>query len=1014
MLTHVSGYDVTTDSIRSKTVKDSYVRINAGFLFDSFTTINNTLTVDNSHDSYLLKNSDSDITVIILDSVNNFSSDGVSSIRRIFVTCDSIESLSNRTLTFVIPDDFISVGNRDLEKTLCHGSIQVFIVDIVNNVVSIHEDIGSHFDLDEDGNLIPLSDRSLYPRNNGNKTIGGESKRWLSGYFNSLDVANNFCRSPINSLQRNTRYSLGDIVTCSELNSRLYLECSTSGTTGNSLPNLSEVIAGDSVTDGEAVWSVKTIVLSNSEANGIAIGRNSVARYGDNNISIGNTSLTEQGQYNIAIGSNSTARNGSTISIGKEAITGGAETIALGVNASATGSQTIAIGKNAVADASDMVVIGKGAVANMGAYGVAIGTEAIANSGPSIAIGKSASATAGGDIVAIGTNAKASYTSNIAIGSNADSSISMINNSIALGSNSVAKDSNVLSLGKDAIGTQGQDDYVAEITRKIQHVTDGVANSDAVTVRQLNGMLVSPAFTGTPTAPTASYGTNNTQIATTEFVQGAVSGLVDSAPQTLDTLNELAEALGDDPNFATTIATQIGGKADAIHSHDVATTSTAGFMSAADKTKLDGISSDNITAFTQSEIYTMFGIPMPVTVTIEQSEHQTIHVAVDGTDHTETFTASIGAEYTVTVIPDIGYTAGTVTNVSGTLAEDITISATEAILQTFILTLAATENQTITLTYTEPNEEAVTVTSTNTAQEITVGYGTTWTASITADTGYTAGILSAASGTVTEAITVSATEAVALIKSFNLASYAENNIADYQNATALSQSNIEELTNIAPESDARKGFRNCRKLVSLNNVEQTWDMSNVTRLDNLFDDCRALTTLNISNWDTSNVTNMNTIFDDCQALTTLNISNWNTSKVTDMSFIVASCSALTTLDLSNWNTSNVTNFNQTFKGCSNLTTLDLSNWDTTKASIMSFMFLNSNALQYLIIGSPTFKFPLTSDPNLNTTCKILVPQALISTYQAAENWSDHASQFEPIENYTITRSNGQVTVTPND
>lgn len=99
----------------------------------------------------------------------------------------------------------------------------------------------------------------------------------------------------------------------------------------------------------------------------------------------------------------------------------------------------------------------------------------------------------------------------------------------------------------------------------------------------------SPTLTGTPTAPTAAAGTNTTQIATTAFVQSAVSGLVDSAPQTLDTLNELAAALGDDPNFATTIATQIGGKADATHSHDAATTSAAGFMSAEDKTKLNGI-----------------------------------------------------------------------------------------------------------------------------------------------------------------------------------------------------------------------------------------------------------------------------------------------------------------------------------------------------------------------------------------------------------------------------------------
>jgi hypothetical protein len=73
-------------------------------------------------------------------------------------------------------------------------------------------------------------------------------------------------------------------------------------------------------------------------------------------------------------------------------------------------------------------------------------------------------------------------------------------------------------------------------------------------------MFTSPTFTGTPVATTAAAGTNTTQVATTAFVQTAVSGLVDAAPGTLDTLNELAAALGDDPNFATTVSTNIGTK----------------------------------------------------------------------------------------------------------------------------------------------------------------------------------------------------------------------------------------------------------------------------------------------------------------------------------------------------------------------------------------------------------------------------------------------------------------------
>ncbi|GHL61595.1 hypothetical protein ECZU31_48700 [Escherichia coli] len=71
--------------------------------------------------------------------------------------------------------------------------------------------------------------------------------------------------------------------------------------------------------------------------------------------------------------------------------------------------------------------------------------------------------------------------------------------------------------------------------------------------------LNSPALTGTPTTPTATKGTN-TQIANTAFVMTAIAALVDSSPDALNTLNELAAALGNDPNFATTMTNALAGK----------------------------------------------------------------------------------------------------------------------------------------------------------------------------------------------------------------------------------------------------------------------------------------------------------------------------------------------------------------------------------------------------------------------------------------------------------------------
>lgn len=82
-----------------------------------------------------------------------------------------------------------------------------------------------------------------------------------------------------------------------------------------------------------------------------------------------------------------------------------------------------------------------------------------------------------------------------------------------------------------------------------------LVNADTVKAKSL-------AVTGTSAAPTAPTGDSSKTIANTEFVQNAVSGLVGAAPETLDTLNELATALGNDPNFATTIANQIGKKAN--------------------------------------------------------------------------------------------------------------------------------------------------------------------------------------------------------------------------------------------------------------------------------------------------------------------------------------------------------------------------------------------------------------------------------------------------------------------
>ena len=98
-------------------------------------------------------------------------------------------------------------------------------------------------------------------------------------------------------------------------------------------------------------------------------------------------------------------------------------------------------------------------------------------------------------------------------------------------------------------------------TGTVSGVTATMVGLGAVTNESKATMFTSPEFTGTPIAPTATAGTNTTQIATTQYVRTEVANLVNSAPGALDTLDELAAALGDDASFATTVTTSIGLKA---------------------------------------------------------------------------------------------------------------------------------------------------------------------------------------------------------------------------------------------------------------------------------------------------------------------------------------------------------------------------------------------------------------------------------------------------------------------
>lgn len=88
--------------------------------------------------------------------------------------------------------------------------------------------------------------------------------------------------------------------------------------------------------------------------------------------------------------------------------------------------------------------------------------------------------------------------------------------------------------------------------------------------------LVNAALTGTPTAPTAPFGTSTTQISTTAFVQEAVQAIIGMAPEDLDTLAEIAARLQtEESNYAALVSVVAGKLAKAANLSDLADAAAA-------------------------------------------------------------------------------------------------------------------------------------------------------------------------------------------------------------------------------------------------------------------------------------------------------------------------------------------------------------------------------------------------------------------------------------------------------
>ncbi len=182
--------------------------------------------------------------------------------------------------------------------------------------------------------------------------------------------------------------------------------------------------------------------------------------------------------------------------------------------------------------------------------------------------------------------------------------------------------------------------------------------------------LASPTFTGTPAAPTAAASTNTTQVATTAFVRTEIAALVASAPGALDTLDELAAALGDDASFASTVTTSLGNKQPL----DATLTALAGVTVAANElvyaTGADAFAVTSLTAFARTVLDDADGAAVLATLG---------GTAAQGTG------AVVRATNPVLTTPTLG--VATVTSVNG---NTITAGTGTLTLSTFTLTVSGT------------------------------------------------------------------------------------------------------------------------------------------------------------------------------------------------------------------------------------------------------------------------------------------------------------------------------------
>ena len=150
-------------------------------------------------------------------------------------------------------------------------------------------------------------------------------------------------------------------------------------------------------------------------------------------------------------------------------------------------------------------------------------------------------------------------------------------------------------------------------------------------------------------------------------------------------------------------------------------------------------------------------------------------------------------------------------------------------------------------------------------------------------------------------------------------------------------------------TDFSSVFSTCKKLKTITNIGNL-NISKADGMSYLFYECNALTQLDLSNWDTGNIQYMIATFDGCNNLTELNCSTWNTGKVYNMQLAFYNCNSLETIPVRDWNTKSLMYMDKAFGNCTSLVNLDVSKWDTSKVVEMTSVFYHCSSLKTLDVS----------------------------------------------------------------